>query len=742
MSNQEAAPPLPFEVTSRHLAAVSKQMFPALLRTLLRAEADSHGIPADGIHVSHNIDAPDGGEDGRIQWTGEPERTGFLPGRFCQFQLKTGKIGPSDAGNEVLTGEGKVKCMIRSVLEQGGHYILLSTNPYTQQQIEDRKRHIREALRGAELAIDDAKVQFRDASQVADWISAYPTVAKGLLNQVEPDFLGPFRSYDQWAACAEHSESPWVNDERIERLRGFLLDQVAIGEPRKVVRIVGLTKVGKSRLTLEVLCRFRSLVLYAVDEETGHETLMSTVQKLADSGKRAIVVVDECAPKLREQLSDMVSPATSQLSLVTIDIDEPSGTLDDSTYPVGQASDAVTEAIVKNVAPNLSHLDRFRIVDFSDGFPGIAVWFSQAWHQSLPLGNAPDDQLIETYVLRHGTYGEPKLLLQSAALLAAFGEIGIEQKAHVTTIAGLGRNLSSKDLRTGLVRLARKGVARRSGEGKYVLLDFSPIAMGLAGQQWDEWDPETWDKVLTDGSTSNTSAGRRSLSVQAASRLKLLGALDVSRDVVKHVCRPGGPIDRLLEREAPKLYTIDEVLWHLVEVDRGAVADLLERVLTEGETPSPFAIWNRYLAQTLAKIAFTADTFEDGARLLLRLAATVNRSHVTRRFVDLFHPIGGSTEADGARRIELLDSVSCTDNTSQLEVVVEALAAGLQIGGGARIVGPEVHGTIPELKPWHPNDSEASAYVHGCAQRLMNFARQSDPVGSRARKILGPSWSR
>ncbi len=338
--------------------------------------------------------------------------------------------------------------------------------------------------------------------------------------------------------------------------------------------------------------------------------------------------------------------------------------------------------------------------------------------------------------LRSGPYGEPKLLLQSAALLATFGDIGIEQEApQLANIAGLGRNLSSKDLRTGLVRLARKGVARRSGEGEYVLLDFSPIAMGLAGRQWDA--------VLTDGSISNTSAGRRSLCVQAANRLKLLGTLDVSRNVVRHVCRLEGLIDRLLKREEPlesELYTIDEVLWHLVEVDRGAVADLLERVLTEGETPSPFAISNRYLAQTLAKIAFKADTFEDGARLLLRLAVALNRSNVTRLFVDLFNPIGGSTEADGVRRIELLDSVSGADNTRQLEVVVEALGAGLQIGGGTRIVGPEVHGTFPELNSWYPETkAEACAYVQGCAQRLIDFAIRSDLVGCHARRFLGRS---
>ncbi len=180
--------------------------------------------------------------------------------------------------------------------------------------------------------------------------------------------------------------SPRVDDERIERLCGFLLDP-ATGEPRKVARIIGLTAVGKSRLALEALCRFRSLVLYAVEGETGHETLMSTVQKLADSGKRAIAVVDECTPKLHERLSSMVSPATSQLSLVTIDVAEPTGTLDDSTYPVDQAPDAVTEAIVKNVAPDLLHWDQLRIVEFSGGFPGIAIRFAQAWLDATPLGN-------------------------------------------------------------------------------------------------------------------------------------------------------------------------------------------------------------------------------------------------------------------------------------------------------------------------------------------------------------------
>lgn len=263
--------------------------------------------------------------------------------------------------------------------------------------------------------------------------------------------------------------------------------------------------------------------------------------------------------------------------------------------------------------------------------------------------------------------------------------------------------------------------------------------MGLAGQQWDEWSRDTWDKVLTDCSTFNTSAGRRNLCVQAANRLKLLNALEVSKDVVRHVCRLGGPIDRLLKREEPldiELITIGEVLLHLAEVDTGAVADLLKRSLIEGEALPPFATWNRHLAPTLAKIAFKADTFEDGACLLFRLAA--GNVSAKRHFVDLFNPIRGSTEADGVQRIKLLDSVSSADNTNQQEIVVEALAEGLHIDVATRIVGPEVHGTCLELISWYPKTkAEASAYVHGCAQRLINFAIRSDLVGSHARQVLG-----
>ncbi len=744
-----SARPLPFEVTSQHLAVISKQTFPQFARSLLYAEALSHGVPPDGIHVSDKIDVPDGGEDGRISWDGGLEQTSFLPGRLCQFQLKTGKIEPATAGREVLTKAGKVKKMVQSALDRGGYYIVLSTNSYTQQQIEKRETRIREALRDTGLEIDDAQVSFRDASQLAAWTNTHPAVATWLLEKIMPGLLGPFRSWHHWAGRFEHVASPWVDDERLGELRRFLRDWIAIGLPRSMARVVGLTGVGKSRLVLEALRSivagdskqsiFGSLVLYAVEGEASSETLKSTVQQLADSKVRAVVVVDQCAPETRRVLISMAMREASQLSLVTIEDEVPSGTPDDSTYQVHEASSAVIESLVDRVAPGLQGSDQRRLVRFSRGFPGLAIRIAQAWTAATPLAHATEDNLVDAYVLG-GDSPEPALLLKSAALLATFGLIGIEPDAdaQLENIASLGRNLSPDDLHVALVRLTEKGIARQ--QGRYVSIEPGPIAMRLTERQWKEWRKNTWDKVLTDNSASTSFAGDLNLNVLASKQLKLLNTVAVSQKVVEHICRYGGPFDGLhgiLAREHA------EVLSHLAEIDTGAVAGLLERLLANvNDLADIIGDTRKHLVWAVAKLAFDADTFEDGARLLLQLAVAESENgadHAARWFADLFPLILGRTEADGTQRLELVDALSKTDDPTELQLVIKALTQGLELDYFTRDVGPEVHGTRPELNSWEPKtEEEARTYVRGCATRLIDFATRSDATGALARDSLGP----
>ena len=164
----------PFEVKGKDVSELNPIEFSQLVRKLLSVEAQEYELPPDGIHVSSEISAPDGGEDARIEWLKGPERTPFLPNRLCVFQLKTGAVSPGQAESEVLDSKNQIKPRIRKVLEEGDSYIILCSKAYTKKQIERRENRIGGILREHGILIDENRVQFRDSDQIASWINSHP----------------------------------------------------------------------------------------------------------------------------------------------------------------------------------------------------------------------------------------------------------------------------------------------------------------------------------------------------------------------------------------------------------------------------------------------------------------------------------------------------------------------------------------------------------------------------------------
>ncbi len=738
--------PLAYEVTGNHLSTLNEHEFPHLLRLLLHAEGLASGLPADGIHVTSAIHVPDGGEDGRIEWEGGPERTAFLASRLSQFQLKAGKIAPAEAAADVLTKDGEVKPMVKSALQEGGHYIMLCAQPYPEKQIEARERRIREAIRGAGVVAADKQISFRDADQIAHWINQHPGVASWVLEHLQPGLLGPFRSWSHWASRKEHTGSPWVEDERLGDFKEFLHARVAIGKPGVIGRVVGLAGIGKSRLALEAIPSntqtsppsnaLASLVLYAVEPEGAAGAIPAAVQRLADSGARAIVVVDRCAPATHRVLAGMIA-SDSQLSLLTLDDEIPSGTLDDHTLTVSEAPSSLTEAIIGNVAPGLPSQDQRRLAHFGRGFPEVAIRIADAWLQSMPLAHATDDDLVDAFILGRNP-GEPDMLRKSAALLATFGLVALEQPDNqLDQIASLGRSLSEADLYASAKNLAARGVGRQ--RGRYFSLEPRPIALKLAERQWMEWSPVQWDRVLAGRTTAGAPSRDRQLNVEAAKQLALLNTVSVSQEVVEHVCRFKGPFDELALIAGSGN---TEVLSLLAEVDVQAVLAQIERCLaTVEDLRSVTGDERRHLVWALEKVAFDHRTFEDGARLLLRLAAAENETwanNATGQFIALFPLLLGGTEADGAARLSFLDELINSSEPAHKELAVRSLAGGLELDHFARTAGAETHGTRPALESWRPGTSlEATEYLAGCAQRLSALAKSDDAVRTLAQDLLG-----
>ena len=720
----------PNEVSADDVRLLSNEQFADLLRRLLQAEALSNGISLDGVHVASNMTAPDGGEDARIFWDGGVERTVFLPSRTCRFQMKTGRVTPAIAGQEMTT-RGEIKAMVRGVIEAGGNYVMLSTQPVTGQGIEARERKMREAIRDAGIAVNDDQVAFKDGSQIATWVNWHPSIATWLSERVRPGSVGPFATYEGWSRRREHHAASFADDSRLPELRERIRSCAA--EPGSALRVVGLSGVGKSRLVHEVLGNEaeEALVMYAVDSENPAGAVQSTVNQLSDSQRRAVVVVDECDIKTHRQLVGMVSRAGSRISLVTIDDELPRNVSDNATFVVADSPVEVVESIIDELLPGSPNEDKRRLSRFANGFPAVAVRMARVWEVGVPIAHSTDDDLVDRFVSGRSPL-DRELLLKSAQLVSVFGLVGWEhpianQTAEVAHFDGF---LTDPQFRQGISDLLNRGIIRQ--RGRCVSLQPKPIAMNLAERQWQQWYGDKWDEVLT-GSTNSE------LKVFAARQLALINPTGIAKQVAGHVCRLDGPLSTI---ESLTVAGHPEVICSLAEVDRDAVARLIAKITNDvGDPELVIGRVRRNFVDAAAKIVFHPDSFESGADLLLELAASENErwgNNASGIFEGLFQLYLGGTAADGDARIIYLERALVDAEPKHRVALAKALSAAACLGPFDRMMGAESHGSLEALKSWQPEtNGEIVDYISGSVKSLTEIAIERDGAALIARKELG-----
>lgn len=304
-----------------------------------------------------------------------------------------------------------------------------------------------------------------------------------------------------------------------------------------------------------------------------------------------------------------------------------------------------------------------------------------------------------------------------------------------TTVGAVARvgGLNAQELNLGIQHLADIGAAQR--RGTLYVLEPRPVGLYLAERQWKAWTPTRWGEVLA----GDLSPEYR---VSAARQLRLLNTTEVSRRVVKRICRRGGPLDNP-ERVSDSAYA--EMLAALVEVDARCVVDLLGHTLSGiDDLTEVQGKARRNLVWTLMKAAFPEDTFGSAACLLLRLAVAENESYTdnaTGVLAELFPLILGGTAADSRRRLRFLREAADSTDPKQRIVVVEALTKGIKTEHFERMAGPEAHGLRPSLDSWQPTTrAETTDYLVQCARLLAEFATCDDEAGVSARYELAEGF--
>lgn len=734
---------MPWEIDPAEIELLDARHLVLLLRKLVYHEAARSGILAHEVRVPASINVPDDGEDGRVSWEEGVSSTNWFPSRDCLFQAKAQHMSPADCAAEVLDRAGSVKRKVREIVKPSGAYVLFCSHSIVKK--DDCVTRIRDAWSSAGLGDSAATtIKIYGADEIAQWVNTVPAADSMIRQRLG---LAHARMAQDWRAWEGYDalQRSYLTTEELQSHVKAIRD--ALAKPKSVVRLIGLSGLGKTRLALEAFRppapgsddpeqqALSESVVYAPEPT---DELKEHIHAVAVAGKRAVFVVDECAEDDHRKLCDSIRRHDSTTSLLTLDHaaeSVPSGK--DNVIRLEQQPDDVIQGIITARYPNLSQPFVKQICEYADGFPQIAVLLTDAGLSGdvLDVGATLGTQM--TNRLLYGRTAPDPAASALIRALAIFDFVGFTDEAReqfdyvVSKLWGQSHPDSEIAERVLRENFMRRGLVQT--KGRFIRVTPYPLAVALA-QEWWETCPERTVRELMAGTLPT------GLTESMCRRFKLMGVVERARALVATLCGTDGPFGR---REHVTTEVGSRLLEAMAEVNPTPVLAALSRALRNANEETIRNLpggTRRNIVRTLELLVWWSDAFLDAASLLLDLAVVETENwanNATGVFKQLFQPYLSGTEAAFGDRLAVIDAALDSGSEKRQLLALEAISSWFGGGYWSRGGGPEQQGTRVPRRDWQPTSREDDERCRReVVQRVRRFDTERTNVGDKAREIL------
>jgi hypothetical protein len=751
-----------FDVDSSQIEKLDSKQLVELLKKLLHAEAQLAGISLCGVSVPLQITIPDGGEDARISWQGGLEKTNYLPSRFCIFQSKATKaanMGAAAWKKEVWTKPSQKKNSTRElndalkkVINENGSYIGFTAAILVGSKKDDRIKGIKDGILEAGANPDPLNIDIYDANKIAAWVEEHPAVAVWLNERQSELSLRGFQTIERWGKKHDIGSISQVEDKETRFLIGSknvslkdnsipfdkAKERIAdyLSEPKKNIRVIGSSGVGKTRFVYEVLrdettiakVALATSAIYCDFRDIGNQ-IFQIAQSLSETGNSAIVIVDECSRETAIKLGDITATDDSNLRIVTIGNDNQSIEKDNClNISVLPADDTLIEGIIKQLHPKADYSDIDFIKNLSGGYPRIAVLATDNYLEGAPILNSVED-VVERVLIGCGINRVEQV--RAIECLALFKQLGADDNSS-SEIDFVAENLARQtgdEMYEHLAHATKQHLVDR--RGNYFIAQPLPIAAFLGARRLDLLRVNT----ILDFIENAPPALRESFLSQWCH-------FDISRTasmVAQRLLARDGWCSSL---EGLSTEPGSQCLSAIVHIDPDGVTDAIKYIyedlsiddLKSAETK------NRNLIEVLKLLVFRKRSFYVAAPLLMRLAAVENRhsfSNAASRFTQLFHLRLSGTEADPDERFAILDRGLSSGDERVISICIEALENTLKLHGFSRFAVLDRIGSQPPFKDWEPKiwDEVFDFHTNGL-QRLVDIRTNHLEFADKCESII------
>lgn len=689
-----------FEVTGADISNLGDADLRTLVARLALAELRKYGQPLSSVVAGGNQDAADGGLDVCVQCPNAITDGDFVPRSQTGFQVKKTDMSPQAIMEEmrpaprVARGKkkaGQLREAIRELADKSGAYIIVSSQgSLAYKRLEERRRAIRDALHDLSDA-DRLRTDFYDRDRVATWVNEYPGIAAWVRNRVGLGLSG-WGSIGEWKGTQVAEEIPYLFNDKAclsdERSRehaqltiseGIACLRAALRTPKRCIRLVGLSGLGKTRL---VQALFESevgdepldpgLAVYADYSVETNPTARDMARQLVLSGQRAILVVDNCNPSTHSLLASICSASSSNVSLITVEYDvredEPERT---EVFRLRSVSPGLVEDWLKQSFPDISQIDRLTITDFSDGNFRVARALAETLGKGETLGKLKSQDLFERLFQQRN--GPDQSLLSDAEDLSLLYSVNGEDASDTGELALIGgiRAVDPGSLYATLAKLGDRGIAQARNRWRAILPQ--AIANRLATSALQRIPPDRFDRF----SASLTPRMQKSLS-------RRLGYLHDSREAQAIAARwlqAGGPLGDLMSRGSEGV----EILTNIAPVSPEAV---LKKIGDELDGPraddllSPTCPTRARWINLVKALGYEVHLFDAAASLLAsflaREPADNNHNSARDSFAELFHLYLSGTQATPDQRRAFVRQLANSKDVEKRRCALVALNALLK----------------------------------------------------------------
>lgn len=670
-----------FDVEPADIQKLNDTDLRELVGRLCEAELAAQGLSPAAVTWGGSQTAKDGGLDVRVSLPSDIDIAGFIPRIATGFQVKKPDMARSAITTE-MRPDGSIRPVIAELAGLSGAYVIVSASGSTAETgLRSRRTAMRDALTDMVNA-DQLQTDFYDRTRLATWIRSHPSVATWMRERIGNPLVG-WRPYGAWSSPTEDTQSEYLLDDALRLRLGqstlsvhegidALRDELA--QPGKVVRLVGLSGVGKTRFVQALFDRRigsralpASLAIYTNLPVAINPAPIGLASQLVATRTRAIMVVDNCPPSLHRELAELCRVTGSRLSVITVEYDvredQPEGT---QVVTLETSSVGLIEKLLLQRYKTLSQVNARTIAEASDGNARIAIAYAETIDVAESISGLSDEELfLRLFRQRHGPDEELLAAAKACSLVYSFWGEGISQdESELHCLAKLADQTPLKVFRH-VSELRRRDLVQARGPWRAVLPH--AIANRLARHALDDLPFDIIDQHLLAGGTAR-------LARSFSRRLSFLHDHPVAAMIAQSWLAPGGLLADLCSFDDDR----QAMFRNIAPVVPDAVLAILER---ESDGVATWSAAIRRLAISLSRsLAYDAQFFERSVGVLVRLRPEQEKngdlSSASETLLSLFSICLSGTHATIEQRLKVIESLVRSDR----ELGVGALKRVLQTG--------------------------------------------------------------